>query len=734
MQTQKKNPKQTKDYFAKHILRFLKERKGKVFRRKEISHALKVHKNNYELFRKAFQHLLKEGKIVKAKGGHYTIGASLITIKGDLQLTRKGFGFVTDERTGEDIFIAAQNLNTALPGDLVEVQLFAVPRRGKNKEGHITKVLERRMTELVGTYHKSEYYGFVVPDNPKVYRDFYIPDSHSLQAKNGQKVVVRFVGWESSQMNPVGRITEILGFPDEPGVDVASVVKNFGLPLTFKKEIEAEANRQTLKIDSGELAGRLDLRNLRTFTIDPVDAKDFDDAISLEKLENGLIRLGVHIADVSHFVKPHSPLDREAFQRGTSIYLVDRVVPMLPEHLSNELCSLKPDEDRLTFSCLMDINERGEVVSYLIKPSVIHSQRRFSYQEAQKIIDDPNSKDDFADVLRRAKKLGELLRRKRIQQGSIDFDTPEVKFILDERGKPVDVVPVERLDTHRLIEEFMLLANQTVTIHLQKISPQKKPLPFIYRIHEKPDKEKIEKFRDFLHALGHKIKINNNLTPRDFQNILNQIKGTPDEPLVKEVALRTMMKAIYSPENLGHFGLGFKYYTHFTSPIRRYPDLVVHRLLKEYAEGIEGKRLQEINTEIKEICKHSSSQERLAMDAERQSVKIKQVEWIAGHVDEEFEGIISGVMGFGIFVETLPYLIEGLVRIEALDDDYYIFDEKTYALIGKDSGRVLRLGSPVRVRVKKVDLEQNTVDFVLLDDEPSKIARKKGMNAANKIS
>lgn len=750
-----KQSKQSRTPFRQEIIDFLHRKRGKSFKRKEISHSLGVNKTNYHLFQEALAELARSGEIVRAKGGRYTSASSLQKIQGALQMTRKGFAFVADERTGEEIFISAQNLNTALNQDLVEVQLFGVSR-GKNKEGRVVQILSRARSTFVGTYHKSEYYGFVVPDDPRVYRDFYIHEKKSLSAQNGQKVVVELEKWDTSQLNPEGNIIEILGYPGDPGVDVSSVAIGHGLQLGFNKKVAEEARKMRLLITPEEVSRRLDLRNERTFTIDPVDAKDFDDAVSLEKLENGHYRLGVHIADVSFFVKEGTPLDKEALQRGTSVYLVDRVIPMLPEHLSNEMCSLQPYQDRLTFSCIMDMTPRGEVVDYRILPSIINSKRRFTYEEVQAIVDDPRSGDPFAQALKEMHRFSRVLRERRFREGSIDFNTPEVKFRLDARGRPVEIIPVQHLESHELIEEFMLMANQTVAKHVYRLSRQLggeetagdaetppktgkgkagrgkssqsiagekaagkdgKLLPYVFRIHERPDKEKLAKFGDFMHALGYRIKLKQNLSPGDFQAVLKQIEGGKDEILIKEVALRTMMKAVYSTKNVGHFGLAFRDYTHFTSPIRRYPDLMVHRLLKEYQAPPDPKRLQELRRLLKEVCEISSRQERQAMEAERESVRIKQVEWLMQHQNEEFEGLISGVMSYGVFVETIPYLIEGLARIETLADDFYIYDEKTYSLIGKDTGRVLRLGDSVRVKVARIDREHNEVDFLLVEEK-----------------
>lgn len=721
--TRKPKRSSTRNPFEKPILDFLKAHDKENFRRKEISHKLNVSKKDYHLFREALDNLVQSDQILKLKGHTYASLAAQRMVEGALQMTRKGFAFVTDEQAGEDIFIPASGINTAMDGDIVEVRLYA-HSRGRSKEGRVNRIIERARTQFVGTYKKSKYYGFVVPDSPKLHRDFYIHDDLVGGAKNGQKVLVELIKWDRSQLNPEGKVVEVLGFPGEPGVDVASVAMGHGLAMQFPEEVEKAAKSKKLDLSPKELAKRLDLRDMAVFTIDPPDAKDFDDAVSLEELPNGHVKLGVHIADVAHYVPEGSDLDQSALERGTSVYLVDRVIPMLPEHLSNELCSLQPNVDRLAYTCIMEFDKDLDLVDYTLAKSVINSKRRYTYREVQDIIDaEGKSRDPHAKTIAAMHAFSRKVRERRSAQGSIDFDTPEVKFTLDEKGQPIEIIPVERLHSNEMIEEFMLLANQTVTKHIYRIADGKRPYPFIYRVHEKPDAEKLQKFRLFLKALGYKIPVRKGITPKDFQAILDQIAGTKDEPLVREVALRTMMKAIYSPKNTGHFGLAFEYYTHFTSPIRRYPDLVVHRLLKEYEQTPSKKRLQDLNKRLPVICQKTSLRERQALEAERDSIRLKQVEWMTRHRGEVFEGLISGVTAFGIFVETIPWLVEGLIGMDRLNDDFYIFDEKTYSMIGKDTGRVLRLGDPVKVRVAEVNLERREIDFELVDEEKRKAGK-----------
>ncbi len=696
-----------------NIISFVK-RRNSVTSIQEIKQAICVSKKNMHLFEKAIDLLIQSGRLQKdSKSGGYILSSKTKKIIGELRLTRSGFGFVVQNDDDADVYISRDHLNTALNKDIVEVKLYA-RRRGKNLEGFVTKVIERKKSQFVGTFHKTNYYGFMVPDDRRIYRDFFIPKEKQKDAKEGQKILVGLEKWDTDHLNPEGKVLEILGFPGEAGVDVAAVAYSFGIATTFPERVEKEASQIKTEIEAGELKRRLDLRDLETFTIDPVDAKDYDDAVSLGILENGNYLLGVHIADVSFFVAENSHLDKEAFKRGTSVYLVDRVIPMLPENISNKICSLQPNEDKLTYSCIMELNQLGDLISYEIKPSVINSNFRFTYEEAQQIIDD-NKDSAFANTLINMMHLSKILLKKRFNEGGINFETPEVSFNLDQRGFPISIIKKERLDSHRLIEEFMLMANKTVAQHIQRTGLGKEKRHFIYRIHEKPDREKMKNFFEFLHALKIKFQPAKNVTSQYFQILLNSIKGRKEEIVIEEVALRSMMKAVYSTNNIGHFGLGFEDYTHFTSPIRRYPDLTVHRLLKQYGQGSQAQQNREKAQILQKICEQSNITERTAMEAERESIRLKQGEYISQKIGEEFKGIISGVMSFGIFVELIDTLVEGLVHIRNLDDDFYIYDEKTYTLIGRDTGFKLRLGDEVKIRVDEVNLEEGKVDFALIN-------------------
>ncbi len=700
--------------FEDKILKLLKSA-PEGYSSKELSQKLRVSKRNYHQFRKTIELLKKQGKIVKSKNTKKLMRRlENRIVAGELRMNRGGFGFVHDDVHNVDIFIGRDHLNTAFDLDLVEVKLYA-RSRGKNETGYVSRIIKRARKYYVGTFHQTQFYGYVVPDDPKFYRDFFIPKEKQNAAQKGQKVVVKMDRWENDHLNPEGEIVEILGFPGDPGVDVASVAYSFQIAIAFPAPVELEAEKIDDEIHDEEIKKRLDLRQKVCFTIDPENAKDFDDAVSLYELPNGNYELGVHIADVSHYVTSDSEIDKEAFNRGTSVYLVDRVIPMLPEKLSNEVCSLQPDKDKLTYSCIMEVTPTGEVVNYQIKPSVINSKKRFTYEEVQHIVNHDFDHDQ-KDMLSLMMNLSKKLTARRFDKGGIDFETPEVSFELDPGGFPTSIRRKERLDSHRMIEEFMLLANKTVAEHIKKIDGFDRTPPFIYRIHEKPEPEKMLKFYEFLTAIGIQTDPPVKVTAAYFQKILEDIKGTPEEIIIEEVALRSMMKAIYATNNIGHFGLGFENYTHFTSPIRRYPDLMVHRLLGRYAQLIPRNDYSAELQHLNGICEQSSRMERIAVEAERESVRLKQNEYISQHIGEEFEGVISGVMSFGVFVELVDTLVEGLVHIKDMND-YYIFDEKTYTLTGRDSNRILRLGDTVWIKVTRVNLEEGKVDFNLLDDK-----------------
>ncbi len=653
--------------------------------------------------------------IVHRNGKFHTYRAN--HLQGTLSINKAGDGFVTVEGYDEDFFVSSSRLRTALHGDTVII--VPVERRrqsGKRVEAEVLSVVQRATTLIVGTFELHRKTGMVVPDDKRFRRDIYVDADRTAGAEAGQKVVVQLERWDDEFQSPEGSVVEILGFPHEKGVDVLSVVKAHDIHWQFPAPVENEIRMHPDRIPDTEIARRLDLRNHLTVTIDPFDAKDFDDAVSLEELGGGRCIVGVHIADVSYYVREGSPTDREAFKRGTSTYLVDRVIPMLPERLSNHLCSLVPHQDRLTYSVLMEIDDDANLLDYDIVESVIHSKRRFTYEEVQEIIEGKNSDDGIvAASVRTMQSVAARLTQKRLNGGSIDFDTPETKFRLDDRGRPVECYRKERLQSHRLVEEFMLLANQVTAMHLGKM---KQKLPFLYRIHDKPVHEKLEKFLHLLAVLGYSTSVpkhRENIRPQHIQKLIEAVKGKKEDLLVEKVAIRAMAKAEYSPNNIGHFGLAFDYYTHFTSPIRRYPDLIVHRLLKEYSEGMPSHRLSEWKDKLGDIGRHCSNRERVATEAERDSIKVKQVEFMQDHIGETYAGIISGVTAFGLFVEITEFLIEGFVAVRNMEDDYYIYDEKRYHLMGKRRRKTYRLGDTVRVRVVRANREKHELDLELTD-------------------
>jgi len=624
-------------------------------------------------------------------------------------------------------------MGVALHKDLVQVQLYA-QGTGKSIEGRVVKIVKRARQQIVGTYQKTRRFGFVIPDDLKIQRDIFIPENQHKKARAGEKVVVKLLHWHDERANPEGEVVEVLGFAHDPGVDVMSVMKAHDLSTKFPRQVEDEANLVPTKITKEELARRLDLRDEICFTIDPDDAKDFDDAISIEELENGNLRLGVHIADVSHYVQPGSKMVEEALKRGTSVYLVDRVVPMLPEKISNQICSLRPHEDRLAFSCIMEVTLKGEVHDYKIAESVIHSKKRFTYEDVQGIIENPKSKVPFSYQLKLSHKLSKTLIKKRQQQGSLDFNMSEVKVKLNDDGEPIAINRVERKDSNRLVEEFMLLANQTVTEHVTlKLGESGRVPPFIFRIHEPPAYEKMDDFRKFVKTLGFPIDPNKEVDGKLLGDYLMKLEGKPEQNIIENLLLRSMMKAKYAIDNAGHFGLAFKNYTHFTSPIRRYPDLEVHRLLKEYQTPFDFSQMKRKKARLSKVAKGSSERELVALEAERESIKLKKVEYMQRHHGEEFDGIISGVVPFGIFIEISEFLVEGLVHISDLDGDYYEYEEKNHRLIGQRNGNTYRLGDSVRVKVVRVDIDERVIDFILAKpkEEETREASKRRYSKRN---
>ncbi len=721
------------------ILEFLKTHPNYIYKSRELAKKMHIANQDYQTFKRMVRQLAERGEISRYKGNRYGHHRKLSVVTGILHVKTQGYGFLLRDDGGEEVFISQRNIGTALHRDRVRVELWA-QAVDKLPEGRVVEVIERGNSRIVGTFQEGKTYHYVVPDELKIGKDICVSEKDRGKAQSGQKVVVEVLRWGDYRRLPEGRIIKVLGSLDEKGVDVLSVIHSFDLPLAFPKSVENEATHISQDIEITSHDDRLDLRDKLVFTIDPEDAKDFDDGVSLERLPNGNVLLGVHIADVSSFVAQGSAIDREALRRGTSVYLVDRVIPMLPERLSSDLCSLRPNQDRLTYSVLMELSNDGTLQDYQIRESIICSSHRLTYQQVQKIIDQFDTDDLHAESDAKINgrtvdrnhsaehnrslqetvvamvSLSRRLMHRWKEEGSIDFEIPEPKVVLDEKGDVADLQIQERLESHILIEAFMLLANRTVAEHIHRLRQQThRKLPFVYRIHERPGGKKLEEFILFIQALGYTFQIGKKVTPKRFQIFLEQIKGTSHEIIVEEVALRTMMKAIYSTHNVGHFGLAFKHYTHFTSPIRRYPDLVVHRLLKAYLNPENPAPIVPIT--LSEICAIASEREIVAQSAERESIRAKQIEFMEKHLGDEFEGVISGVTSFGIFVEIPKYLVEGLVHIKDLSDDYYIYDGKNYRLVGQNNGKIYRLGHVVHVRVNRISREMRKIDFGLVELE-----------------
>ncbi len=649
---------------------------------------------------------------VMSAAGLAQFGPKKQYVEGTVEMKSTGKAYVIlDDEDGEDIFIASNNTGKALHGDRVRVAMF--PKRGSKKpEGEIVEVLERRHVDFVGVLNITRGYVFVRPDVEYMPVDIFIPKGELHGAKDGQKVITHLVDWPDGSGNPFGEITRVLGNPGENDVEMESILAAHEYPIDFPENVEKEAAKIPVRIKADEIKKRRDFREVFTITIDPADAKDFDDAISLRKLDNGHWEVGVHIADVSHYVRPGSAIDQEALSRGTSVYLVDRTIPMLPEKLCNNVCSLRPDEEKLTFSVVVEMDDDANIFNRWIGKTIIKSCRRYTYEEVQAMIE--GGEGDYKDEILVFNSLATKLREKRMAAGSINFHTEEVKFILDENKKPIDTYVREQNESHELIEDFMLMANRTVAETFGKPDSKWKNYTFVYRVHDEPNPEKLNKFMLLISRLGYTMDISSrSKLVSSYNKLFADVEGKGEKNLIESVAVRTMAKAIYTTDNIGHYGLAFDYYTHFTSPIRRYPDLMVHRLIERYLIENQGSADKK---EYEEMCLHSSEMEKQAEEMERQSVKYKQAEYLKDKIGQVFEGLVSGVSKWGLFVELKDSKCEGLVRYENLPGDYYYLDEDNFRVIGEDTGHVIQLGDEVRVVVKAVDLFKHKMDFEMLPD------------------
>ncbi len=700
------------------IVGFMTEEAYKPLLLKELRMILGVPASDVEVFNHIIEELENEGRIYKTHGNRYGIPSRLNLVIGRIQGHERGYAFlIPDDEMLEDIFIPADSLNGAMHSDRAVARVNRKSSSDRRMEGEILRILNRANVTLVGTFEKSMSFGFVVPDNKRISGDIFISKSAFNGAKKGEKVVVEIVKYPEQRRNAEGKVIEILGHKDDLGTDILSIIKSYNLEDEFPEEVNKQVEKISDTVTDAMIKGRRDLRGLRMVTIDGEDAKDLDDAVSVELLENGNYRLGVHIADVTNYVTENSPLDIEALKRGTSVYLVDRVIPMLPRKLSNGICSLNPQVDRLSFTVMMDIDNTGKVINHEIFESVINIDERMTYTNVYKILVD---KDE--ELIERYKnvvpdfilmhELALILRKKRFKRGAMDFDFPESKVILDDKGKPIEVKKYEITIANQIIEEFMLICNETVAEHFYWTNT-----PFVYRIHEEPDEEKIVALNEFIYNLGYSIKGINKIHPRALQDLLEKVKGTKYERIISSVMLRSLQKAKYSDESVGHFGLAAKYYCHFTSPIRRYPDLIIHRIMKLYLKGgMTEQKIEQLHGVLPEIAKQCSERERMADEAERETEDLKKVEYMKDHEGEIFEGIISSVTNFGMFIE-LENTIEGLVRMSSMEDDYYNYDDRHYCLIGERTHKTYRVGDVVRVILAKADVSAKKIEFLLVESE-----------------
>ncbi|MCX6290914.1 MAG: ribonuclease R [Bacteroidetes bacterium] len=752
----KTNERPAEQFLLGEVFKIFNRHPNQTFNHKQLAKQIKA---NYLLFIKEFvnadatteglsaelkkellfilQQLVDRGDLLEAERGKYKLKPKHAYTEGIIDITSGGAAYLLSENDEDDIYIAPRNVKHALNGDRVKLYLYA---RHKNQklEGEVVEVLERAKTEFAGTVQLNGKFAFVVPDSMKMLVDIFIPQHLINNAEHGQKVIAEIVDWPKGTKNPIGKITRLLGWPGENDVEMNAILSEFGFPLEFPKHVEDEAEKIPAQPDAAEIKKRKDLRSITTFTIDPADAKDFDDALSIRELENGNWEIGVHIADVSHYVRPFSNLDKEAYDRGTSVYLVDRVIPMLPEKLSNGVCSLRPNEDKFCFSAIFELDEHARVLKQWIGKTVIHSDKRFSYEDAQAIIETGNG--ELSKEVLVLNDLAKKLRAERFRKGAIAFEKLEVKFRLDEKGKPLGVFLKENKDSNKLIEEFMLLANRSVAELIGKkdrvksqepgarmkkgaetVSVAKQP--FVYRVHDGPVSDRLQGFAKFAGKWGYKLKTDNDKEVAHSLNaLMKSLRGKKEQNVLEQLAIRTMSKAMYTTENIGHYGLAFDYYTHFTSPIRRYPDVLVHRLLEHYLAG-----QNDVDAELLEKqCKHSTQMEIRASEAERASIKYKQVEFLQDKLGQVYDGIISGVTEWGLYVEIVENKCEGLIRLRDLDDDFYEFDETNYCITGSRTKRKYQLGDAVRIQVVRTDLVKKQIDFRLENDGAAPIRKDAG--------